>query len=458
MAQFELCRFPDRPQGVRGGAGARREARPRALPPGAHPGARGPGGRGRQAVRPGLPARSPVVPAQPTGERRGLRPCGCARPWTGCPPTCARTWRRIPIETAELPAPEDLTAERPPLSPDHPGSVPRPAARPRGRQRGGRPRARRAQHPRPPGPPGQRLGPARGARLRRRRARAGHRALPAQHPAQRARRPTIWIGPSSGRCCTRSATCAARTTARCATEDSSDSHPAHPLPRPRRLRGALAALPCCWGCWRPCSWPPAPGAAEDESAGRKHWDRGQELYKQGRFLEAAREFEAGYAGGPAVALPAQHRPQLPPGPGAAPGEDGLRDPPEDCSPTSAHRPMVEDLISTIDDALQRPGRRSGQSGHPRRHQRPPRRHWPTGAPPPPPAAPPPAVDLTPVPNLTQTDFGPGARRRRAHRLDLPQPLVLGRGAARWWWPASPARSTGSAAARPARPTAASTKA
>jgi tetratricopeptide (TPR) repeat protein len=41
------------------------------------------------------------------------------------------------------------------------------------------------------------------------------------------------------------------------------------------------------------------GRAEaDESEGRRHFKAGQDLYQQKRFLEAAREFEAGYAVAP----------------------------------------------------------------------------------------------------------------------------------------------------------------
>src|SRR4051812_11899197 len=40
------------------------------------------------------------------------------------------------------------------------------------------------------------------------------------------------------------------------------------------------------------------GARADEAEGRRHWKAGQDLYAQKRFLEAAREFEAGYAVAP----------------------------------------------------------------------------------------------------------------------------------------------------------------
>ena len=42
----------------------------------------------------------------------------------------------------------------------------------------------------------------------------------------------------------------------------------------------------------------ATAARADEAEGRRHWKAGQDLYQQKRFLEAAREFEAGYAVAP----------------------------------------------------------------------------------------------------------------------------------------------------------------
>jgi hypothetical protein len=40
---------------------------------------------------------------------------------------------------------------------------------------------------------------------------------------------------------------------------------------------------------------PAAAQGSDEAEGRKRWHHGQELYDQGRYLDAAHEFEAGYA-------------------------------------------------------------------------------------------------------------------------------------------------------------------
>jgi tetratricopeptide (TPR) repeat protein len=44
--------------------------------------------------------------------------------------------------------------------------------------------------------------------------------------------------------------------------------------------------------------PPRAAQAEDQAEGRRRFKRGQELYAEGRFLDAAREFEAGYAVAP----------------------------------------------------------------------------------------------------------------------------------------------------------------
>ena len=39
-------------------------------------------------------------------------------------------------------------------------------------------------------------------------------------------------------------------------------------------------------------------SAEDEAAGKRHYKRGDELFKQGKYLDAAHEFEAGFAVAP----------------------------------------------------------------------------------------------------------------------------------------------------------------
>ena len=248
-------------------------------------------------VRRGLPARSQVVPAR----ARGVAEDFAARVRRGpgrLPADVRQDLATVPIETAELPAPEDLTAERPPLSPTILGLFRGLAARPRGRRRGGRPRAAARAAPRGrQAASGQRLRARReGPALRRRRCPPGPSCSTGATSCAASTAPTISTGPSSGPCCTRWATCEARTTARCATEDSSDSHAADPLLPSPAPRDALPSLPlllaaaggrCSWPCPRR-RWP------RTRRPAARHWDRGQELYKQGRFLEAAREFEAGY--------------------------------------------------------------------------------------------------------------------------------------------------------------------
>lgn len=156
---------------------------------------------------------------------------------------------------------------------------------------------------------------------------------------------------------------------------------------------------------------PRPVLAEDEAAGRRHWDRGQELYKLGRYLEAAREFEAGYQVAPRsnfllnVGHSYRRAQELRRAKTAY--ETFLK-----IDPTSAHRPMVEDLIRTIDDALSAqaepavtpPARPATPATAPSSSAPPPL----AGGAPPAPAPLPstPAVDLTPVPNVTQIDPGP----------------------------------------------------
>jgi hypothetical protein len=91
-------------------------------------------------------------------------------------------------------------------------------------------------------------------------------------------------------------------------------------------------------------------SAEDEAAGRKHYKRGDELFKQGRFLDAAREFEAGYA---AAARPIflinighSYRKGGDLRKARSAYEDYLK-----AEPASLFRPDVEDLIKSIDDVL-----------------------------------------------------------------------------------------------------------
>jgi tetratricopeptide (TPR) repeat protein len=89
---------------------------------------------------------------------------------------------------------------------------------------------------------------------------------------------------------------------------------------------------------------------EDEAAGRKHYKRGDELFKQGRFLDAAREFEAGYAAAnrPVFLINIGHsyRKGGDLRKARTAYEEYLR-----AEPTSLFRPDVEDLIKSIDDVL-----------------------------------------------------------------------------------------------------------
>jgi hypothetical protein len=96
--------------------------------------------------------------------------------------------------------------------------------------------------------------------------------------------------------------------------------------------------------------PSGPASAADEVTGRKHFERGQELYNKNRFLEAAREFEAGYQALPRSAfllnVGHSYRRAYELRKAKAAYELMLK-----VDPTSPHRPLVEDLIRTIDDAL-----------------------------------------------------------------------------------------------------------
>jgi len=89
---------------------------------------------------------------------------------------------------------------------------------------------------------------------------------------------------------------------------------------------------------------------EDEAVARAHFDKGSKLYDQGRYLEAAREFEAGYQADarPLFLLNIGHsyRRAQDLRQAKAAYEKLLR-----TDPTTPQRPMVEDLIRTIDDAL-----------------------------------------------------------------------------------------------------------
>jgi tetratricopeptide (TPR) repeat protein len=89
---------------------------------------------------------------------------------------------------------------------------------------------------------------------------------------------------------------------------------------------------------------------EDEAAARSHFERGSKLYEQGKYLDAAREFEAGYQSAPRplflLNIGHSYRRSQDLRKAKAAYEKLLR-----TDPTTPQRPMVEDLIKTIDDAL-----------------------------------------------------------------------------------------------------------
>ncbi len=94
----------------------------------------------------------------------------------------------------------------------------------------------------------------------------------------------------------------------------------------------------------------APPSREDENTARQHFERGSRLYDQGKYLDAAREFESGYQAAPRplflLNIGHSYRRSQELRKAKAAYEKLLR-----TDPTTTHRPMVEDLIRTIDDAL-----------------------------------------------------------------------------------------------------------
>jgi tetratricopeptide (TPR) repeat protein len=94
------------------------------------------------------------------------------------------------------------------------------------------------------------------------------------------------------------------------------------------------------------------GAAHaDEAEGKRHWKAGQDLYQQKRFLEAAREFEAGYAVAPRplflMNIGHAYRRANELAKAKSAYEALLR-----LQPDLPQRKEVEQYIKTIDDALQ----------------------------------------------------------------------------------------------------------
>lgn len=130
---------------------------------------------------------------------------------------------------------------------------------------------------------------------------------------------------------------------------------------------------------------PAP-SSEDEAAGRRHYKRGDELFKLGRFLDAAREFEAGFQAAPRplflLNIGHSYRKAQELRKARTAYEEYLK-----MEPTSSFRPDVEDLIRNIDDAL-------GASALPALPV-PPAPSSTTTSSPLPAAAPPAAIDLAP---------------------------------------------------------------
>jgi hypothetical protein len=132
-------------------------------------------------------------------------------------------------------------------------------------------------------------------------------------------------------------------------------------------------------------------SAEDEAAGRRHYKRGDELFKQGRFLDAAREFEAGFA---AAARPIflinighSYRKGGDLRKARVAYEDYLK-----AEPTSLFRPDVEDLIKSIDDVLSASTLPAAPPPVVPSSQQAP---LPPAAPAPPPASPPAPITLAP---------------------------------------------------------------
>ena len=156
---------------------------------------------------------------------------------------------------------------------------------------------------------------------------------------------------------------------------------------------------------------PASGAAtpsaEDEAAGKRHYKRGDELFKQGRFLEAAHEFEAGFAVAPRplflLNIGHSYRKGQELRRARAAYEDFLK-----ADPTTSFRADVEDLIKSIDDAL-------GASA------------LPAALPPPSPAVMAPAPAPAPPPNPPISSLPPAASPVipvRTGTIDLAPPVLI----------------------------------
>lgn len=130
---------------------------------------------------------------------------------------------------------------------------------------------------------------------------------------------------------------------------------------------------------------PAMAAPADEAEGRRRWKAGQELYAQKRYLEAAREFEAGYAVAPRplflMNIGHAYRRANELNKAKSAYESLLR-----LQPDLAQRAELEGYIKSIDDALQ-----AGETTIPE-----PLRPMPTPAAP---SAPPPRETVVTLPPL-----------------------------------------------------------
>ncbi len=121
----------------------------------------------------------------------------------------------------------------------------------------------------------------------------------------------------------------------------------------------------------------------DEAAGRRHWEKGKALYARGKFVEAAKAFEAGYVQAPRSAfllnIGHAYRRAGELTKARTAYEQLLR-----LDPTYAGRAEIQHTIKSIDDALQAPAQ-------------PPRPETPAAEPSPEPV--PVLVDPTPSPKL-----------------------------------------------------------
>jgi hypothetical protein len=144
---------------------------------------------------------------------------------------------------------------------------------------------------------------------------------------------------------------------------------------------------------------PGRATAADEGEARQHFTRGQELFKQKRFLEAAREFEAGFVASPRplflLNIGHSYRRAEEFRKAKAAYEMLLR-----VEPNTPYRKEVLSLIATIDDAL--------EGSRPLPPQPKP------AAPPAPPAAPaPPASPVVPTVRKASTPAPPPPAPTRA---------------------------------------------